>query len=70
MTTVYIRHIRAANLCASGARDWFRHYGFDWSDFLTNGKPAEELDATGDAMALKVTAIAREEEADERRRGR
>ncbi len=68
MTIVTMRHIRSAKLCASGARDWFKQYGFSWSDFLENGKPVEELEATGDALALKVTAIARKEEEDGRRR--
>lgn len=62
MTIVTISHIRQAKLCAGGARAWFEHHGFSWSDFLTNGKSADELDATGDALAFRVTAIAREED--------
>lgn len=67
MTTVYIQHIRAADLCARGARQWFEFHGFSWQDFLDNGKAAEELEATGDAFAFAVTAIARAEAADGRR---
>ena len=57
--TVTIAHIREANLCMKGTREWFGHYGFPWSDFLANGKSAEELEATGDPLAFRVTAIAR-----------
>lgn len=64
--TVRISHVRKAELCASGARRWFNSYGFSWSDFLQNGKPADELEATGDPLALKVVAIAREDTANGR----
>ena len=63
MIVVHIHHVRAAKLCMSGARRWFESHGFSWVDFLTNGKSADELEATGDALALRVTAIARGESA-------
>ncbi len=46
----------------SGARRWFEHYGFSWDEFVTSGKSADELEATGDPLAFKVTAITRSEE--------
>jgi hypothetical protein len=58
---VTVRHIRAAGLCASGARAWFARYGLDWNTFLSPGLPAPVIEATGDALALRVAAIAREE---------
>lgn len=58
---VRISHIRKADLCSNGARRWFKSYGFSWTDFLANGKSAVELEETGDPLALKVVAIAREE---------
>ena len=61
MTVVRLSHIRKADLCHSGARRWFNSYGFSWADFLMNGKSADELEQTGDPLALKVVAIAREE---------
>ena len=67
MTLVTMKHIRQADLCAKGAREWFASHGFDWGDFLENGKDADELDATGDALAHQVTAIARQEASDGRR---
>lgn len=56
---VRISHVRAAKLCTKGARNWFETYGFSWSDFLANGKAVEELEATNDPLAFRVTAIAR-----------
>ena len=64
---VTIEHIRAAKLCAKGARAWFEYHGFSWPDFLANGKSGDELAATGDALALKVVACAREVENGRRR---
>lgn len=60
MTIVTIEHIRQANLCMKGARNWFAFHGFSWPDFIANGKSADELEATGDALAFRVTAIARQ----------
>jgi len=57
----YMRHIRAAKICAGGARDWWPKKGLDWRDFLANGIPAEVLTATGDAFALKVVREAERE---------
>ena len=59
--TVFVRHIRAAKLCAGGTRDWFARQGFDWADFIANGIPIEKMEATGDPLALRVTAQARKE---------
>lgn len=56
---VTMRHIRQAKLCASGARAWFKSYGLDWSRFLAAGVQAEELEKTGDPLAMRVVAIAR-----------
>lgn len=62
MTTITMKHIRAAGYCSSGARRWFAQKNLPWSDFVTNGIPAETLDALDDHLANQVTAIAREEE--------
>lgn len=58
---VYMRHIRAANICASGARGFWKHHGLDWSDFLANGIAADTLAATGEPAALRVIEIMRAE---------
>lgn len=58
---VCMRHVRAARLCARGARDWFAHHGLPYNTFLTVGLPVEVIEATGDQMALDVARIARDE---------
>jgi hypothetical protein len=58
---VFMRHIRAAKLCAGGTRAWFAKYGIPWGPFLESGVPAETLLATGDPLALKPVQQARAE---------
>lgn len=59
MTTVTIRDVRKAKMCTRGSRDFFKRHNLDWVSFLKNGIDAVELEATGDAMALKVVEVAR-----------
>jgi hypothetical protein len=66
MTRVYPRDLRAARICFGGARPWFRRHGLDWQTFVANGIAAERLEATGDALAFRVTAEARMREAGSR----
>jgi hypothetical protein len=63
VTRVYPRDLRAARICFGGARPWFRRHGLDWQTFVANGIEAERLEATGDALAFRVTAEARMREA-------
>lgn len=63
---VTVRHLRAAKLCAGGARTWFAQHGLSWDRFVDPGIPAAELEATGDAFALRVAEIARKEAGDGR----
>lgn len=58
---VHIRHVRAARLCTKGGREWFARYNLSWSDFLKNGIDIETLEATGDPLAARAIAKAREE---------
>ena len=58
MTRVTVQDLRASRLCFQGARPWFRRHGLDWQQFLKEGLDAETLTATGDALALRVIAIA------------
>lgn len=61
---VYLRHFSALKYCHKGARAFFvRHGLMDWSEFLANGIPAEDLANTGDAMALDAVAYAQQEAA-------
>jgi hypothetical protein len=41
-----------AGYCGQGARRWFHAKELDFRGFLKNGIPAEDLIATGDAMAF------------------
>lgn len=57
---VTIADVRAVMFCASGARRWFESYGFDFRKFLKDGMTVEELEATGDALAYRVTKYVKE----------
>lgn len=59
MTRVHPCDLRAAKICFGGARPWFRRHGLDWQAFVAVGIEAERLEATGDALAFRVTAEAR-----------
>lgn len=56
---VKMEHVRAARMCSRGARAFFVRHGLDWERFLREGLPAEQIEATGDAMAIKVAEVAR-----------
>lgn len=58
---VYMKHIRAAKLCAGGTRKWWTDNGLDWNDFLKNGIAGERLIETGDPLALRPVEAARTE---------
>ena len=45
--------------CARGARRWFARMGLDWAAFVRDGIDAALLEATGDAMALRLVAHVR-----------
>lgn len=56
---VQMAHIRKAKYCSKGTREFFKKHDLDWNKFLSEGIPAEELEATGDFMAIEVTKVAR-----------
>ena len=56
---VYQKDMRALRYCSRGVRAFFKRHELDYSDFLKNGIPAEQLEETGDAMALAVVEVAR-----------
>lgn len=58
---VTIRDMRKAKMCSRGARAFALRHGLDWSAFLSGGVPIEQLEATKDAMALKLCKYVREE---------
>ena len=63
MIQVTIQDLRASRLCFQGARPWFARHRLDWQAFLRDGLDAEVLAATGDALALRVIAVAEAREA-------
>jgi hypothetical protein len=63
MILVRMRHLRAAKLCNRESRVFCRQQGWSWSEFIQNGLPVEQLEATGDPYAMRVARIAREEAA-------
>lgn len=62
---VRVEHLRSANMCIRGAKQWARYMGIDFDAFVRDGIVASKLEATGDALALRVVKIARDEAAGE-----
>lgn len=62
---VTVHHMREAKFCARGGRVVAARYNLDFLHFVTQGYPASVLEATGDAMLIKLATIAREEANDE-----
>lgn len=61
-TIVRMKHIRLAKLCSPGTRAWWKDHGLDWSDFLTNGIPAQVLLDTRDPLAARAVEQARQDD--------
>lgn len=53
-----IEDCRRAGHCPQGVRRWFEDMGFDFRDFLKNGKSAKDLLDTGDGLAYQVISRA------------
>jgi len=56
---IYMSDIRKAKMCARGTRAFFISQGWDWQDFLKNGREAQGFINTKDAMALQVVEVAK-----------
>ena len=56
---IYISDLRKAKMCARGSRAFFLSQGWDWQDFLKNGRDAQDFINTNDAMALQVVEVAK-----------
>lgn len=54
---------RKPGFCVTKSREWAKRNGIDFKDFMRNGIDAEVLTATGDGLALRLVAWARECEA-------
>lgn len=69
MTIVKIEDMRALDYCARGARTFARLHDLDWSRFVAEGVPAEELARLNDAQANAAIEKAKEREARENGNG-
>ena len=56
---IMMADLRRAQMCSHGARAFFSRHDLDWDDFLKNGVPVSLIEATGDAMAMKVVEAVR-----------
>lgn len=56
---VKLADMRGLKYCNRGARAWFVRHGLSWRQFRREGLPASVLEATGDAMALKLCSEVR-----------
>lgn len=57
---ITMRDVRGAGMCSKGARQFFKRHRLSWPEFLKAGVDVEKVEATGDAMALRVIEVARE----------
>ena len=55
---IYMSDLRKAKMCARGSRAFFLSQGWDWQDFLKNGRDVQDFINTKDAMALQVVEVA------------
>lgn len=64
--TATMRDLRAIKGCAKGARYFCKTHGLDYEEFRLRGLDGRVLEATGDAMAIRLVEAAREREEAER----
>lgn len=58
--TVRMGDVRAAGMCGTGqAQLMAARHGISWKDFLRNGITSDKLEATGDALLLRLVEVAR-----------
>lgn len=62
---VTLDHCRRLGYCARGMRAFFARNELDWQRFRAEGLPAEEVEQTGDAMAIAAARLARDEHEDD-----
>ncbi len=58
---IRMKHLRAAGYCNREPRIFFQRQGWSWQEFLDHGIDSELVEATGDALALKVVEIVRQD---------
>ena len=50
--------LRSVGLCANGAKEWFESVGWDFKDFVKNGKMSDDAFTLNDPMAIAVAKAA------------
>lgn len=62
MSELIITHSDAIahGYCNRVSRPWCKQHGFDWYEFRHHGVSAEALEATGDAMAIRLCRLVRD----------
>lgn len=56
---ITLQDMRSLKYCARGARSFLLRHDLSWTEFLDHGISSDVLEATGDAMALKLVEVAR-----------
>lgn len=51
---MFPRHLRAARMCMSGARAWFKAHDLDWSAMVQHGLPLKDIEHIKDPLLDKV----------------
>lgn len=66
-TVVTLKHLHSIpgygpkpGFCNGQTREFFKRHGLDWNEFRHHGLPAEQLLATGDALAIALVHWAEE----------
>lgn len=59
-----MRHVRQMGFCSRKIRDWFQVQNLDYTKFLQEGIDVEIVEATGDAVAIMIAKLARDEAAE------
>lgn len=63
MILLHPHHIRQGGYCMRGARAWCERYNINYTQFVLHGIDVEIIEANGDAFAMHVCQLAREEHA-------
>lgn len=63
MILLHIKHIHQGGYCSRGARTWAARHNINYTQFVLHGIDVEIIERIGDAFALHVCQLAREEHA-------
>lgn len=63
MILLRIHHIHQGGYCSRGAREWAKRHNINYTQFVLNGIDVNIIEKVGDAFAIHVCQIARDEHA-------